>query len=121
MSLATLNTLLAIAAHWQTCAHHRDVPSAYVRATLKDEIYMNVPAGMVVNHPDKDDKRLKLRAHKSSYGLKQSGREWNAHLTKRLIEIGFTACLAESCLFFKQVDGQLILVGVYVDDLVVVA
>jgi hypothetical protein len=58
-----------------------------------------------------------LKLQRSLYGLKQAGRLWNALLHKKLIELGFSQCKTDLCLYYKRMGQDIILVGVYVDDL----
>ena len=54
------------------------------------------------------------------YGLKQSGRKWGHLCAHTLIADGFEQCKADPCTFRKVVDeGVVIIIGVYVDDLLV--
>ena len=58
-----------------------------------------------------------LQLRKSLYGLKQSGRLWSQLLHARLLEAGFRQCISDLCLYWQVEGGQLVIVGVYVDDL----
>ena len=49
-----------------------DVDVAFVNATLKEDIYINPPAGYPLIAKD-----MVLQLHKALYGLKQWLREWN--------------------------------------------
>ncbi|KAG2913918.1 hypothetical protein PC119_g7839 [Phytophthora cactorum] len=65
--------------------------------------------------------RLTLRLRKSLYGLRQAGRLWSKLLHARLEEAGFTRCVTDMCPYYKRKGGNMTLVGVYVDDLLVTA
>jgi hypothetical protein len=68
--------------------HHIDINTAYINATLDEEIYMRPPRDF--NLPK--GKALKLL--KSIYGLKQAGLNWYLCISSFLHEIGFkNACL----------------------------
>ena len=54
---------------------------------------------------------------KSLYDLKQAGRLWNQTITKFFRRIGFNPTNADVCIFTIQWEGELIIVGVYVDNL----
>lgn len=56
---------------------------------------------------------------KALYGLRQAPRAWNARLDKCLMELGFKKCLHEQAVYTKSESGNVIIVGVYVDDLLV--
>ncbi|POM77293.1 LOW QUALITY PROTEIN: Integrase catalytic core protein [Phytophthora palmivora] len=53
------------------------------------------------------------------YGLKQGGRLWSKLLHQKLTEVGFNQSLVDMCVYFRRKDGVLLVVGVYVDDLLV--
>ncbi|CAI5716713.1 unnamed protein product [Peronospora effusa] len=60
---------------------------------------------------------LALQLRKSLYGLKQAGRLWSQLLHTRLFDAGFQQCESDMCLYWKQDGSDLVVVGVYVDDL----
>ena len=59
-----------------------------------------------------------LRLRKALYGLRQAQRAWNAKLDATLGELGFTRCATEHALYTRR-RGKELIVGVYVDDLIV--
>ena len=70
-------------------------------------------------HPDFNTNYLKL--NKATYGLKQSGLEWNNELNNYLIKIGFRRLFREPCLYLKESKKKSItfILGVYVDDILI--
>ena len=74
-----------------------DVGVAFLNATLKEDIYINPPAG----YPPVA-KGLILRLNKHLYGLKQSPREWNETLDTCLREeLKMTRLKTEQCIFVR--------------------
>ena len=60
-----------------------------------------------------------MKLSKSLYGLKQAPRAWNIKLDKSLKKLGFAKCPSESAVY-KREDGEAtIILGVYVDDLLI--
>ena len=59
---------------------------------------------------------LVLQLKRSLYGLKQVGRLWYEFLQKTLLEMGFTQCLTDTCIFVQNKNGEMVLIGVYVDN-----
>ena len=53
--------------------------------------------------------------------MKQAGRLWSKLLHGKLEEAKFTRCVTDMCLYYKRDDNDTTLVGVYVDDLLVIA
>jgi hypothetical protein len=60
----------------------------------------------------------KLR--KALYGLKQAPRAWNIKLDSTLKGLGFQQSPLEHGLYARGDSGTRLLVGVYVDDLIVI-
>jgi len=60
-----------------------------------------------------------LRLNKALYGLKQAPRAWNARLDQELKKLGFNRSLEKHAVYRKGTCSTLILVGVYVDDLII--
>ena len=55
---------------------------------------------------------------KSLYNLKQAGQLWNKTITKFFRKISFTSTNVDTYILTIQWKGELIIVGVYIDDLV---
>jgi hypothetical protein len=66
----------------------------------------------------KEGKVYKL--HKALYGLRQVPRAWNAKLDNSLLSLGFRCITEEHVVYVRGTSDDLLIVGVYVDDLVVV-
>jgi hypothetical protein len=61
-----------------------------------------------------------VRLRKCLYGLKQAAYEWRSHVNLTLVEMGFTRCISDECVYIlRRKDGSYIIVGVYVDDILV--
>ena len=66
--IASIRTLIALAAIKNLLIHQMDVKTAFLNEDLDEEIYMRQPEGCIV--PDTEHKVCKLV--KSLYGLKQA-------------------------------------------------
>jgi hypothetical protein len=55
---------------------------------------------------------------KSLYGLKQAPRAWYSRLDKYLQQSGFKKGSADSNLYIKVSEGNILLIEVYVDDII---
>lgn len=64
-------------------------------------------------------KNLNRLLKKSLYGLKQDGRLWSKLLSSKLFDLGFKHCTRDMCLYIEETDGNVTVVGVYVDNLLV--
>jgi hypothetical protein len=60
------------------------------------------------------------KLNKALYGLKQAPRAWNTKLDQTLKNFGFKQSPLEHGLYAKGEDNDSLLVGVYVDDLIIV-
>ncbi|XP_075110575.1 uncharacterized protein LOC142181558 [Nicotiana tabacum] len=56
---------------------------------------------------------------KSLYDLKQASRQWNIKLTDALLVAGYKQSSYDHSLFTKQVGGEIVIILVYVDDLLI--
>ena len=65
--------------------------------------------------------QVALRLKKSLYGLKQAGRLWSQLLHGKLEDAVFTRCSTDMCLYYNRSGNETIVVGAYVDDLLVTA
>jgi hypothetical protein len=67
----------------------------------------------------KDKEHLVLKLNKALYGLRQALRAWNMWLHRSLKQFGFTRCAQEQAVYTRGKANTIIIVGVYVDDLIV--
>ena len=111
----TIILLIALAAlkGWQI--HHLDVKSAFLNGEINEVIHVKQPEGFLV----KGKEGYVLRLKKALYGLKQAPRAWYFKLHSCLISLGFGKSNHEPSLYLKQSDSHFVIVGVYVDDLIV--
>jgi len=107
----TMRVGLSLAAAWDYELDQLDVPSAFLNAPMKEEIYMEMPEGY-------GEEGVVFKLLKALYGLKQAPRAWYL-LVSRFIkeELLFTECVSDPCLFFLVTkSGRLILLFLFVDD-----
>jgi hypothetical protein len=60
-----------------------------------------------------------LKLHKALHDLKQAPRSWNSKLDSVLHDLGFTKCKFKYGLYTRIKDQGRLIVGVYVDDLII--
>lgn len=113
--LETVRMLLALAANRGWPVHHMDVKSAFLNGDLAEEVYVHQPVGFV----DDNNKHKVLKLRKALYGLRQAPRAWNAKLDASLVSLNFKQCPLEHALYRRGSTESFLLVGVYVDDLVI--
>ncbi|KAI3782063.1 hypothetical protein L2E82_12095 [Cichorium intybus] len=113
--LETVRLMLALAAKEGWTVHHLDVKSVFLNGTLEEEVYVSQSEGFIVAGKE----HMVYRLSKALYGLRQAPRAWNAKLDKTLKELGFLRCPQEQAVYKLQRPNSILLVGAYVDDLIV--
>jgi len=112
--ITTVRLLLAIAATKNWLLEQLDVNNTFLHGDLYEEVFMEVPKGVI---PPKPSQVCKLR--KSLYGLKQASRQWYEKLSTILIASGYTQSQSNLSLFTKQsATGAFTVILVYVDDMI---
>lgn len=114
----TKRIMMAIAATEGWKLKQLDIKSAFVNATVTEDIYMKPPEGMKVKK-DKDGNVLYLKLQRALYGLKQAGRNWYENLVQWLLSQKFIRSKVDPCLFVRsrnKTNGYLA-ISCYVDDL----
>ena len=91
-----------------------DIETAFLHGDLEEEIYMDAPEGIGAT----EDEVVKLE--QTIYGLVQSVQQFWKKLTNVLKSIGFTGGDVDPCLLFKKTKHSLVLIGLYVDDLLII-
>ncbi|KAK1620485.1 hypothetical protein QYE76_026002 [Lolium multiflorum] len=113
--MESVRLLLALAAHSAWQVHHMDVKSAFLNGELAETVYVQQPPGFVQGA----DQWKVLKLKKALYGLKQAPRAWNAKLDASLTALGFIRSELEHAVYRRGDSRSYLLVGVYVDDLVI--
>lgn len=88
--------------------------SAFLYGELKEDVYIQQPDGFIKK--GEEGKVYKLK--KALYGLKQAPREWYKKIEAYFLREGFVKCTSEHTLFTKSVEGKILIVSLYVDDLI---
>jgi len=113
--LDTVRPLLAMAANWGWEVHHLDVKTAFLNGELVEDVYVAQPEGYAV----KGKEQLVYKLSKALYGLKQAPRAWNVKLDNSLKKLKFRKCASEPAVYTRGVGKARVILGVYVDDLIV--
>ena len=113
--MESVRLLLALAAAKDWHAHHLDVKSSFLNGELAETVFVRQPLGFTI----KGAEHRVLRLHKALYGLRQAPRAWNAKLNATLGELGFQRCATEHTLYTRRWGKEELVVGMYVDDLII--
>jgi hypothetical protein len=109
--LASLHTILALAAELDLEVHQMDVKSAYLNRELKEDIYMKPPPGFDV------PEGMVLKLVKALYGTKQGGRVWYENIRKMLYSMGYECTEADHAVFTRVRSGALSILALYVNNI----
>lgn len=107
--------ILALAVQFGLKIHQIDVSTAFLNGTLNEEVFMKQPEGFELE----GKQHLVCKLKKSLYGLKQSPRCWNLALDTKLKDVGFCQSVNDPCVYYKNKCGEMVYVGVYVDDIII--
>lgn len=88
------------------------MPNAYVKAALDCPLLMKPPEGTT---EDEHTAWLLLKS------LKQSGLLWNKEVNEFLLSLGFSRSKVDPCLYFSRQNDRLSVLGLYVDDVIIVS
>ncbi|KAI0993828.1 Retrovirus-related Pol polyprotein from transposon TNT 1-94, partial [Podosphaera aphanis] len=105
----SLRILLAVATFLDWEIDQIDVKTAYLEGDLDEVIFMKSPDGLAGTKF--------VQVNKALYGLKQSGRAWYDKLNTRLLSLDFKRSHSDQCVYINSASQ--IIIGVYVDDLVI--
>lgn len=113
--LETVRLLLSLAAKRGWEVHHLNVKTAFLNGDIQEEVYVCQPDGFVI----KGKEHLVYRLIKALYGLRQAPRAWYSKLSKSLKSLEFQRCPYEHAVYTKKIGDENLIIGVYVDDLLV--
>jgi hypothetical protein len=92
------------------------VKIAFLNGELEEEVYVAQAKGFSVNGKE----QYVLKLSKALYGLKHAPRAWNIKLDKSLKKLGFMKCPSESVVYKRGAGKATLILGVYVDDLLII-
>nr|GEV03592.1 ribonuclease H-like domain, reverse transcriptase, RNA-dependent DNA polymerase [Tanacetum cinerariifolium] len=113
--METIRLLLALAANNKWGVHYLDVKSAFLHGDLKEEVYVTQTKGFI----KREDNGKVYKLIKALYALKQAPRAWNIKLDNTLKSLDFNKCTLEQAIYTKVSRDSTIIVGGYVDDLII--
>ena len=117
-SLSTARALMEIAVHYSLGIDHSDIPQAFIKAMLSNDVWLRLPPG--VKLIDKmGNVHAIVKLVRSLYGLRAAPQHFNKVLVKFMTKCGFKQCVADTCLFSRKTDDGWVLVASEVDDLLI--
>jgi hypothetical protein len=91
------------------------VKNAFLHGDLQEEVYMEIPSGLVSAETEGKVCRLK----KSLYGLKQSPRAWLDRFRRVVCEMGYGQCNGDHTVFYRHSNQKITILAVYMDDIII--
>ena len=113
--MATVRTLISLAAFKGWKLWQLDVKNAFLYGDLDRQVFMEQPIGFV----SKQFPNYVCCLKKALYGLKQAPRAWYGKVSQYLIFCGFRVSDSDSGLFIKSESNIHLLVLLYVDDMII--
>lgn len=92
-----------------------DVKSAFLNGELAEEVYMDQPQGFEA----KGKETMVCKLKKALYGLKQAPRAWYSRIDDYFAKEHFVKSHSDCNLYVKEEDGNIVLIVLYVDDLLI--
>ena len=113
---STVRVILSLAVTNYWIIRQVDVNNAFLNGILVEDVYMAQPEGFV--DPEKPHHVCKLK--KALYGLKQAPRAWFDRFRRAMTsQWHFEHSKSDSSLFYRWDAGDILLVLVYVDDIII--
>ncbi|KAH9763082.1 Integrase catalytic domain-containing protein [Citrus sinensis] len=112
--LESIMMLLAYACHKDFILYQMDVKSAFLNGSIMEEVYVKQPPGF-------ENEKFSVHVYKLSktlYGLKQAPRAWYDKLKNFLLDNDSSMGKADTTLFVKHKNQDILIVQIYVDDII---
>lgn len=113
LTLHSSATELIVIAASNGIIYQIDINTAFLKATLNENIYMLSPEGLHIP----EGKVLLLK--ESLYELKQSPRNFNKTLNKTIVNMCFARCMSDTCMYINNINGKDVYIAIYVDDIII--
>jgi hypothetical protein len=91
-----------------------DVKTTFLNGIIEEEVYIEQPEGFEAFDRESHVCRLK----RALYGLKQAPRAWYTRIDRYFTGLSFTKSEADANLYQIVVEGKLLIIVLYVDDLI---
>ncbi|KAH9750874.1 hypothetical protein KPL71_014049 [Citrus sinensis] len=112
--LESIRMLLAFACHKDFILFQMDVKSAFLNGYIMEEVYVKQPPGF---ENEKFSNHV-YKLLKALYELKQAPKAWYDRLKNFLLENDFSMGKADTTLFVKHKNQDILIVQTYVDDII---
>ena len=111
---SSIRMILALLAQMGWHIHQMDVKTVFLNGVIEEGVYIEHPEGFEIFSSKSHVCRLK----RALYGLKQAPRAWYTWIDIYFTGLGFTKSEADENLYQIVVEGKLLIIVLYVDDLI---
>jgi hypothetical protein len=111
---SSIRSILALSAQMGWRIHQMNVKIVFLNGIIEEEVYIEQPEGFETF----DRESHVCRLERALYGLKQAPRAWYTRIDSYFIGLGFTKSEADANLYQIVVEGKLLIIVLYVDDLI---
>ena len=94
--------------------HQMDVKTVFLNGFIEEEVFIEQPEGFEIFSSELHVCRLK----RALYGLKQAPRAWYTRIKNYFTGLGFTKSEVDANLYQIVVEGKLLIIVIYFDDLI---
>jgi hypothetical protein len=94
--------------------HQMNVKTTFLNGIIEEEVYIEKPEGFETFDRESHVCRLK----RALYGLKQAPRAWYTRIDSYFTGLGFTKSEVYPNLYQFVVEGKILIIVLYVDDLI---
>jgi len=111
---SSIRSILALSAHMGWKIHQMDVKTTFLNEMIEEDVYIEKLEGLQTFDHESHVCRLK----RALYGLKQSPCAWYTRIYKYFTGLGFTKGEVDANMYHIAVEGKLLIIVLYVDDLI---
>ena len=111
---SSIRSILALSTQMGWRIHEMDVKTAFLNGIIEEEVYIEQLEGFETFDRESHVCRLK----RALYGLKQAPHAWYTQIDNYFTGPGFTKSEADENLYQILVEGKLLIIVLYVDDLI---
>lgn len=117
--LASIRTILAIAAQNNWPIEVFGFNSAFLNGEFDEDIYMELPPGMEGLYMMEEHIELVAKLWKALYGLNQGRRTWYRTLCQALNDIRFKSAEYDHGALYTKASDSLTILAIHVDDIII--
>ena len=108
-----IRIVLSLAAKMKWKLHHMHIKTTCLNGVIEEEVFIEQPPGFETH--DKETHVCILK--KDIYGLNQAPKAWYGRTDGFLLNLCFTKSKADSNLYYKVENDEIMILLLYVDDL----